>query len=129
MLAGCPDEPTEEAFQDESKTANVVDSLVLALSKPEGLGVSDDEAKWEGKATHEQCVDKLSSKGVWQKRLLSIEKGIITWRSAKKCESGVLGRVQNMFGHSKSFAMQFLTAPSDLDADLVKLFEGSVGDA
>jgi len=123
MLSGCPDTPSDAPFENEAKTAAVLDAMVLALSKPEGLGEGDDEAKWAGQETHKQCVDKLSTKGKTQKRELSIEKGIITWRSTEECDSGFFDRVRAGFGHSKSFAMQFLTTPSGAAADLVQFFE------
>ena len=122
MLAGCPDTPPSEApFENEAKTASVLGAMVLALAKPEGLGLSDDEDKWAGQETHIQCVKKLSRRGKAQNRELSVEKGIITWRSTAECDSGLFDRLR-AYGHYKSFAMQFLTTPSGADADPVQFF-------
>jgi len=93
---------------------------VLALAKPEGLGLSDVEDKWAGQETHIQCVKKLSRQGQAQNRELSIEKGIITWRSTAECDSGLFDRLR-AYRHYKSFAMQFLT-PAGADADPVQFF-------
>merc|ERR1711971_222903 len=123
MLAGCPDTPSgNAAFENEDKTMGVIDSMVLALAKPEGLGESDDEAKWAGQATHKQCVRKLGRDGKWYKRELSIEKGIISWRATFECRSKIQYILKAGLGYTKSFAMQFLTTPSGVDADLVQLF-------
>lgn len=129
MLAGCPDTPSDASFKNEDKTARLVDSMVLALAKQEGFGESDDEAKWADQATHKQCVHKLSRAGVWQNRELSIEKGIISWRATRECDSGFQGIVKTGLGSTKSFAMQFLTTPSGVDEDLVQLFYNKEFDA
>mmetsp|Transcript_55320 Transcript_55320/g.103771 ORF Transcript_55320/g.103771 Transcript_55320/m.103771 type:complete len:563 (-) Transcript_55320:39-1727(-) len=115
FLMGCPDVPAIKgspipAFADEDSASDVLNGMVYALSKPEGL--ESEEVKWRSASTHVQCVKKLGRNGEWSKRRITIEKGLITWTADPACHDvDFMDRVGEFFGHKKSFAIEFLTTP------------------
>mmetsp|Transcript_118093 Transcript_118093/g.252349 ORF Transcript_118093/g.252349 Transcript_118093/m.252349 type:complete len:540 (-) Transcript_118093:32-1651(-) len=118
VLAGCPQDSgsTSDSFEDIAATEKLLDGMVYAMSKQNDLTSERDEAEnaavWASAPTHSQCVLKLSRNGEWVKRLLLIEKGIISWTSTEDCGSSFIKTILAGLGPTKRFAMQFLTAPA-----------------
>ncbi|CAE7403241.1 GBE1 [Symbiodinium natans] len=122
FLMGCPEHAVESPpFEDEDSSSPLLGSMVYALAQPEGLEMDDQAAKWSSASTHVQCVRKLSRQGVWSKRRITIERGIITWTADSVCKDvGVLDQVREFFGHEKVFSLEFLTKPPE--EETVSLF-------